>query len=321
MTVGVLDNANKSLDFVDKIQKLLEKLQNYKPEIKSLRVNYLTKATEMKLLFKIPQGVQRKFKDVEIPAYPGYSIKEVFDGTTLDRVEVDWQLKNQNWVADAKVFGASDRYLIILEGSISDVALERLVKLYCPDDPQRGSDVDRYWIDSAIKDMAILEKIYDELTLDKVTTCVNVGVERQFTSSIPIEVKNWIRARAIADISLRGRDREKAYRSFRLLKIAERRLGDFSPTSVRNLARDVLSPETFMYYISIDKPFHISHLNPLEESHWVPEKIGVVVETDLSYKTPVAQGDLIYKKIDFASRLQEEIKKLPGLPEKLRRTK
>jgi hypothetical protein len=317
--MDILDDANKGLDFVDKIEKLLEKLKNYKPEIKSLRVNYLTKATEIKLLIKVPQGIKRHFRDLEIPAYPGYSIKEVFDGTTLDRINVDWQLKNQNWIADAKVLGASDRYLVILEGSISDVALERLVKLYCPEDPKRGSDVDRYWIDSAIKDMAIMEKIYDELTLDKVTTCVNVGVERQFTSSIPKEVKNWFRARAEADIHLRTMDRQKAFKSYYFLRLAEKKLGKLSPLEVRNLAKQVLSPETFMYYVSVDKPFHISHLNPVEEGHWLPEKIGVIVETDLSYKNPVAQGDLIYKKIDFASKLEEEIKKLPGLPEKLKR--
>lgn len=319
--MDIMNDANKGLDFIDKIQKLLEKLQNYKPEIKSLRVNYLNKATEMKLLIKVPQGIKRSFRDVEIPAYPGYSIKEVFDGTTLDRINVDWQLKNQNWIADAKALGPSDRYFVILEGSISDVALERLVKLYCPEDPKRESDVDRYWIDSTIKDMAILEKIYDELTLDKVNTCVNVGVERQFTSSIPKEVKNWFRARALADIHLRSRDREKAFRSYRFLTIAERKLGDISPTDVRNLAKSALSPETFMYYVSVDKPFHISHLSPVEESHWLPEKIGVVVETDLSYKNPVAQGDLTYKKIDFASKLEEEMKKLPSLPEKLKRKK
>lgn len=319
--MDIVNHASKGLDFIDKIQKLLEKLQNYKPEIKSLRVNYLSKVTEMKLLIKVPQGIKRSFRDVEIPAYPGYSIKEVFDGTTLDRINVDWQLKNQNWIADAKALGPSDRYFVILEGSISDVALKRLVKLYCPEDPKRESDVDRYWIDSTIKDMAILEKIYDELTLDKVNTCVNVGVERQFTSSIPKEVKNWFRARALADIHLRSRDREKAFRSYRFLRLAERKLGNLSPMEVSNLAKNVLSPETFMYYVSVDKPFHISHLNPVEEGHWLPEKIGVIVETDLSYKNPVAQGDLIYKKMDFASKLEDEIRKLPGLPKKLRRKK
>jgi len=319
--MDIIDKTNKGLDFVDRIGKLIEKLKNYKPDIKSLRVNYLTKATEIKLLISVPQGIKRSFRKLEIPAYPDYSIKEVFDGATLDRINVDWQLKNQNWIADAKALGASDRYFVILDGAISDAALDQLVKLYCPEDPKRGSEVDLYWIDSAIKDMSILEKIYDELTLDKVTTCVNVGVERQFSSSIPKEVKNWFRARAEADMHMRSRDREKAFRSYRFLRIAERKLGDISPTDVRNLAKSVLSPETFMYYVSVDKPFHISHLSPVEESHWLPEKIGVVVETDLSYKDPVAQGDLTYKKIDFASKLEEEMKKLPSLPEKLKRKK
>jgi len=317
---GVQD-AGAALDFVEKLSKFLEKIQNYKPEVKSLRINYLNKTTELKLLINAPQGIKRHLRDIEIPAYPGYSIKEIFDGNTFNRINVNWKLKGHNWLADANELGASDRYFVILEGSITETSLEQLVKLYCPDDPKRTNELDLYWIDSAIKDMAILEKIYDELTIDKVTTCVNVGLERQFASSIPKEIKQWFRARAQADVYLASKDRQKAFKSFYNLRLAQRRMGKLSPADVHNLAKKTLSPETFMYYISVDKPFRISHLNPLENRQWIPEKIGVTVETDLNYRCPVAQGDLVYKKIEFASKLEEEVRKLPGLPEKMRSRK
>lgn len=315
----IIDKSSKTLDFVDKLSKLLEKMQNYKPEVKSLRVNYLDKTTELKLLINVPQGIKRHFRDVEIPAYPGYSIKEVFDGTTFNRIDVTWELKNQNWIAHAAELSASDRYFVILQGQITEDSLAQLVKLYCPEDPKRTTEVDRYWIDSAIKDMAILEKIYDELTIDRVSTCVNVGVERQFASSIPREVKEWFRARAQADVYLASKDRQKGFRSFYRMRLAQRKIGQLSPADVHNLARKALSSETFMYYVEVDKPFHISHLIPTQETRWYPEKIGVSVETDLNYKNPVAQGNLTYKKIEFASKLEEEVRKLPGLPEKLKK--
>ena len=317
--MGIIDKSGKTLEFIDKLSKLLEKMQNYKPEVKSLRINYLDKTTELKLLVNVPQGIKRRFRDIEIPAYPSYSIREVFDGATFDKIDVKWQLKNQNWISDAEDLGASDRYFVILQGQITEDSLAQLVKLYCPEDPKRTTEVDRYWIDSAIKDMSILEKIYDELTIDKVSTCVNVGVERQFASSIPKEVREWFRARAQADRYLASKDRGMSFRSFYRLRAAQRKMGKLSPTDVHNLASKALSPETFMYYIEVDKPFHISHLMPLEETSWYPEKIGVSVETDLNYRNPVAQGDLIYKKIEFASKLTEEVKKLPGLPDKLKK--
>jgi hypothetical protein len=105
------------------------------------------------------------------------------------------------------------------------------------------------------------------------------------------------------------------------MRLAQRKIGKLSPADVHNLASKALSSDTFMYYVEVDKPFHISHLIPTQETRWIPEKIGVSVETDLNYKNPVAQGNLTYKKIEFASRLEEEVKKLPGLPEKLKKVR
>ncbi len=311
-------NAGEVLDFVDKISKFLEKMSNYKPEVKSLRINYLTKTTELKLLISVPRGMKRRFRDIEIPMYENYQIKEVFDGSTLNRLDIAWKQKNNNWLIDADLLKASDKYFVILEGGITDASLEHLVKLYCPGDPKRTSEADLYWIDSAIKDMSILEKIYDELTIDKVTTNVNVGVERQFSSSMPREVKEWLAARAKADVYLGSSDRQNVFKSMYRLRVAQRKMGKLSPSAIHDLAEQVLSPQEFMLYVSVDKPFNITQINPVDDAHWFPEKVGVTVQTDLNYKNPVAQGDLTFKKIDFASKLAEDMQKLPGLPDKVK---
>ena len=87
------------------------------------------------------------------------------------------------------------------------------------------------------------------------------------------------------------------------------------------MASTVLSPSTFITFVSVDKPFRISSLNPIEGDGWYPEKVGVTVQTDLSYKMPVAQGELVYKKVAFASKLSQMIDQLPGLPNKYRSKK
>ena len=313
-----INKAKAGLDFVEKLSKLLEKMKNFKPQLKSLRVNYLEKTTEMKILLNIPQGIRRRFRHIEIPTYPGYTIHEIFDGNTFNRIDLNWRKKGQNWVADANKLTASDNFFAIMKGSLSQESLDQLVRLYCPEDPKRTPDLDLYWIDSAIKDMAILEKIYEELTIDKVATCVNIGVERQFSSAFPPEIRHWLRARAEADMYLSSRDRQKSFRSFYKLRLAQKRVGKLSSSDIYKLGARVLGPDIFMYYISVDKPFRIDGLLPLETEGLYPEKIGVRVQTDLNYKHPVAQGDLVYKKIEFASKLKEEFCILPGIPEKFR---
>ena len=312
-------NASEALDFIDKITKFLDKMSNYKPEVKSLRINYLSKTTELKLLISVPRGIKRRFRDVEIPLYENNKKKEVFDCTTLSRLDINRKQKSNNWLIDADLLKASDKYFVILEGEITDASLENLVKLYCPGDPKRTSEADLYWIDSAIKDMSILEKIYDELTIDKVTTNVNVGVERQFSSSMPQEVKEWLAARAKADVYLGSPDRQNVFRSLYRLRVAQRKMGKISASAIHDLAEQALSPQEFMLYISVDKPFNITQIKSADNAHWFPEKVGVTVQTDLNYKNPVAQGDLKFKKIDFASKLSQDIQKLPGLPDRVKK--
>jgi hypothetical protein len=312
-----ISNAKASIDFIEKVAGFLDKLKNYKPDVKSLRVNYLNKTTEMKLLLNIPQGLKRKIRGLEIPAYQGYDITEVFDAYTLNKLEIEWKHKGQNWVTDAKSLKASDKYFVIMRGAVSTEALAELVRLYCPEDPKRTKEVDLYWIDSAIKDMAILEKIYDELTVDEVSTCVRVGLERQFSSSIPKEVKQWMRAKTQVDDYLASKDRQASFRSFYKFRLAKKKMGGITASDIYNLGQRLLQPDEFMYYISADSPFRIGGLVPCDVKGLYPEKIGVTILTDLNNKRPVAQGDLIYKKLEFSSKLNEEIRSLSGLPKKL----
>ena len=304
------------VDFIKIIGAFIEKLKGYRPELKSFRINYQDRTTELKLLLTIPSGLRRHVSSLEIPASDGYAISEVFDAVTLNRINLKWKLKNNNWVADTNELLNIDKYFVIMKGQVSTEALDQIVKLYCPQDPKRTDDLDVYWIDSAIKDVSILEKIYDELAVDRVSTTVNVGLERQFSSSIPFEIKEYFRTRAEADIHIASRDREPSYKAFRNLKIAQRNIGTLSPSDVYNLTYKVLTPSVFLPYLKVDSPFRITTLTPIEGSGWYPEKIGVGVQTDLDFRMPAAHGELSYRKIEFAGKLNEMIEKLPGLPRK-----
>jgi len=305
--------ASETLDFIERMVKYLEKLRHFKPDVKSLIVNYLDRSTELKLLLNVPLGIRRNYRNIKIPAYEGYEIAEIFDAETLNKQNLEWKKEKNYWIAKPHNLPVSENYFVIMKGAIAQEALDLLVKLYCPEDPKRTFDLDYYWIDSAIKDMSILEKIYKELTIDKVDTCINVELDRQFTSQIPKEIENYFRARAQADIWLETKDRQKSFKSFYNLRLARRKMGKISPQDVYKIGKKVVNPENFFYFLSVDKPFRISGLVNVDDRHIIPEKIGVRVQTDLNYRQPTAQGDLVFKKIEFGNKVKEEFESL--LPE------
>ncbi len=299
-----------TLDFVERLSQFLEKLKPYRPDVKSLRVNYLDKSTELKLLLNIPQGIKRRIRNIRIPAYENYTIYELFDAVSLNQIKAKWKLNKGSWITSPSTLSESDQYFVIMKGTVNQVSLDQLVKLYCPDDPKKTEDLDLYWIDSAIKDMSILEQIYNELTIDKVDTCINVGLEREFTASVPLEIREFIRAKAQHDIYFGSIDRQSEFRSSYRFRMAKRKLGNISSRDVYNTSYDAVDPDNFLLFISVDDPFRISGVTQLDTEHLYPERIGVRVQTDLNYERPVAKGDLTFKRIDFSEDVKKKFEEL-----------
>jgi len=306
---GEIETAKKALDLVTQVDEILKRLGPYKPEVKSLTVDYLARQGVMKMLLNIPQGLKRKIRQVEIPAYPGYSLDEVFD-ESFNKLVLPWQLKDGKWVLDADILPASEKYLVTLKGRLSQSGLDELVVVNCPEDPKRDEENDTYWIHSAIKDMSILEQIYKQLSVDRVATCVKVGVERSFSSSIPPNVITWFRARARADMALAGKDRTKMFDSWREYRKARREIGRVFPADIYDMSHRLLSPEAFIIFIQVDDPYRIENLTPLMEPGLIPSAIGVNVQTNLDYQHAAAEGNLTFRKKDFGEKIRAEFDKL-----------
>lgn len=300
-----MDAAKTALDVVAQIENILKRLGPYRPELKSLTVDYLTRQSVMKILLSVPQGLKRKLRPIEIPAYPGYYVDEVFD-ESFSKVVLPWRLEDGKLVLRANILPASEKYFMTLKGSMSKSALEELVAVHCPEDPKRDEETDRYWIHSAIKDMGFWEQVYSQLSVDRVSTCVTVGVERSFSSSIPRNVRRWLEARARADTALEGRDRHRMFASWRDYRLARRQVGRISPSDIFEIARRLLSPDIFIVFIQVDDPYRIESIVPLMPTGLVPDEIGVNVQTDLNFQRPAADGNLIFRKRDFSQKITKE---------------
>ena len=306
-----VETAKTALDMISQIEKILKNLGPYKPELKSLTVDYLSRQSVLKMLLSVPQGLKRKLRSIEIPAYHGYHIDEVFD-ESFNKLVLPWQLKNNKFVLDAKLLPASEKYFVTLKGRLSKSALEELVSVHCPEDPKRDEETDRYWIHSAITDMGILEQIYSQLSVDRVATCVKVGVERSFASSIPRNVRKWLESRARADAALEGRDRQRMFASWREYRRSRRKVGQISASDIFEIARRLLSPEVFIIFVQVDDPYRIENITPIMPTGLVPDAIGINIQTDLNFQRPAAEGNLTFRKRDFSHKIRKEFDELQG---------
>lgn len=243
-----------------------------------------------------------------MPAYQGYYVDEVFD-EAFNKVVLPWRSEDGMIKLDARALPSSEKYFVTLKGSISQSALDELVVVHCPEDPKRTEENDSYWIHSAIKDMGFFEDVYQQLSVEKVSTCVKVGVERSFSSSIPRNVRIWVEARARADLALDSADRQKLFGSWRTYRMARRGVGRISASDILRIVKRLLSPEIFLVFIAVDDPYRIEGIPSFVTSGLVPDVIGIDVQTDLNFDRPAADGNLTFMKEDFARKISEEFNK------------
>jgi hypothetical protein len=307
MTVSPTD-ITKVPDIIKAVDAILAKLSPYKPSVKKLDIDCQAKSSEIRLGVNVPHGMKRKLRDIEIPAYEGYCIREIVD-ESFNVVKVVPQLKGGNWVIDAQKLPKSEHYLIFMSGTVTNETLKKLVRIDVPGDPVKEDDKDSYWIHSGIRDVSLLEAMYTELNLDKILTTVKVGVERTFSSSVPSEIIDYYRERAMSDIALSGHDRQQVFNQWRKYRSAKRNIGNLKPFQIIDVLHKLVDPQSFRIYVSIDSPFRVHEIATIG-GIMPPESIAVNVFTNLNYRIPAADGNLIFKKREFSDNIQKEFKDL-----------
>jgi hypothetical protein len=306
-----LDDVSKVSDLIRSVDDILKKLAPYKPDVKKLQIDYVERSSVLRLGIEVPNGLKRKIRDIEIPAYGGYTINEILD-ESFNVVKVVPRIESGKWLIDASKLPASERYLIAMSGKVSEQTIQNLIRLDVPEDPIKEPDSDKYWVHSAIKDLSFIEKMYSELNIDKVLATVKVGVQRTFSSSVPPEIVEYLEARAVASDALSGTDRQRLFKEWQSYRSAKRRIGNLPTHEVFDLMMKLLTPDVFKVYVSINKPFRLHSVIPLENGARIPDKIGVNVQTDLNYKTPAADGDLVFNKRDFSDNVKKEFNRIMG---------
>lgn len=309
--------AQNAVGLVKHVDEVLNVFRPYKPEVRRFRIDYLTRTSEIKYLLTIPPGVKRRTHGtIELPATTGFKIDEVLDMDTTNLLAVRYDAQGAKWVFKANDFPDSIRFLVTTRGVIAQDFLNRLVGVNCAANPTRRDECDCYWIHSALKDVSILQKIWDELDIEHVNVDVRIGVERFFNQAIPEPVKKKLEIQRdlLMAIQLGQRNIEGLKSRYRHAATKT----NISPSELIDVMMKLVSGEFFSEFVNLDKPFELGSIEPHRElTSIIPERVKVGVLTDLNLDLPVAKGELKFKRKDFTQAVTTSIETLTGKKSKL----
>jgi len=167
------------------------------------------------------------------------------------------------------------------------------------------SELNKYWLNSMIRNVDYFKKIYQELEIDDVNVSVHVGVERCFSTTFPKEMKRVLEASQRWTRAGHGRDRNEIQRAWLNLRKVTRT----SKIQVGDLIQAIYKltlGELFTEYLVVDLPYSLEEVKREERFMGLfPEKMSVNAFTDLNLRQPIAKGYLTFKKKKYMKKIED----------------
>ena len=143
-------------DALDWFEKIKGYFKDFRPEAKSMTINFTNKTSNIGLSLNIEEGFRKNHNKIKIPAYPGFQITKMQDAS-FNQIQPLWKIIDGEWILDAKDLPPSDGYFVELEGSMDKKNLEGLVHIKPSINRDDNNEVDRYWLDASLRNPKKLE--------------------------------------------------------------------------------------------------------------------------------------------------------------------
>lgn len=302
-------SGRATASIIDVIDRARNYFGDYEPDMKSVNYNYRDKTSEMTMKITVPRGRSRNHGKVRIPKKEGYRIKEMFT-PEFNEVNSVWDQKDDSWILNPANLPSEKHYLVRLEGKVDPDQFDQLIDLNVPDDPVTENGVDKYWVQSALKDPGVLANVYEELTVENVDLSVEVGVQRCFTTAIPSRIrKSFERTDDLIEASNKG-DRNELITSSRRRQEARKRMS-MTESELAQYLSSLATSEKLSEYIAVEQPFKRRDIDtPVTGQMIFPEQITVDVSTNLGLDKQAAEGELSFKKEKYTEYLEDEAEDL-----------
>ncbi|WOV93605.1 MAG: hypothetical protein R1F52_02970 [Candidatus Nitrosoabyssus spongiisocia] len=282
---------------------------DFKPETKSMCINFNDKTCEIGLSFHIEEGYRKNHKTLKIPNFSGFRIVEMQDAV-FNSLKPLWKLIDNEWILDAKTLPKSDGYFVKLEGGIKEESLKNLVHIKPSINRDPSDDYDKYWLDASLKDPKKLENIWTELEIDEINVNVKVDINKLFAIQLPQEIQD--KAAAIQKFLHAGKtgDRESVFRGMHDLRKQERK-NPFRPNDFWKIIQNLTTKQTLKEYLTVDQRFILGNVdNSSTLNNLMPENIKVQAITKLSLREPTSIGYLTLKKKLYLERIKKDFNKV-----------
>ena len=294
-----------SLDIFEFVDRSRDFLSGYDQDMQSLKYDYGSKTSEIKVKINVPSNSARHSGDIRIPA-GGYRVQETITPRFQEVKDAAWEKKDDEWVLDPDDLPDYDTFLITLEGEVSDSVLDRVVDVNTVEDPMEQKGTHQYWIQARIEDPATFQDIWKDLRIDGVDMTVNVGVQQCFSTAIPDRIVRLFRRTSKTLREMNKGDFRSARKEYQL-RSGTRDALSMSEGEAAALLRSLASAEKIRDYITVDRPYRRREINSdTYEQSILPEEVEVGVETDLTFQQPAAKGYLEFNHNEYTEYLEEE---------------
>jgi len=295
--------------FIGWYDKIKESFTDFKPETRTMTINYTKGTSTIGLKITAPEGFRKNRNKLKIPAFPGFRISRMSDDV-FHELKYLWKEVDGYFILDANQLPSSENYLIELEGSVESKALKNLVHIKPATNRDNDDENDKYWLDSSIKQPQLLDKIWDELEIDEVNIGVFVDINKMFGLAFPEEIKD--KKAAIDDLlnTAKNFDRNTLFKAALEYKRQERR-SRFHPADFYRLISRLTARDVFLKHLDVDKPYDIGDIDKPENFIGIiPQNIKVQAITHLTLRQPTALGYLKFKRKLYEEKIKDEVNRL-----------
>lgn len=315
ITPAVAATAIKSVrDLSTSIEDVRERTKPFKPEIKSVKVDYLNRSVEMVSVVYVPPGLKRVLKSIDLPS-KGLRFSEV-RSSLWDPIPSVIVSEGDRIVFRASQLPDSDEhFFVLLKGQLSSEALRHWVSVASSADPLDDNGCDIYWMTAAIQDPEILEELYRSVQIDNVDISIHVALQRYFLTSLPESVHRLLRAQDDLVKAAQVKNRNLRARAEYTIRHYSK-TGVMSQQQIAQLVGELISHATLRKHVRTTDLYQVLRVDPDERrTSLVPERFAVHAGTFLNKQRKIADGKLTFSREEFKKSVAEQVKTLLNVRE------
>ena len=291
---------------IEWLPKIYEIFQPFRPETKAFEINYKSKTAKIKYSLQIPVDLRRKIgRNIKLPKFDNFQIESIIDeGFNELKRNIVIRENSGSLTIKTKKLPKCENFFITLNGEINPQFIYNLVKIKPAINRDSTATYDKYWLDVMIRDVSILEKMYNKLEIKNINCIVKVNIEKYFTTDMPKPLVRTINAFKDYIFAGYGANRNEVFNTWRKLRAYTRQ---YDLNSIEDTIEDFTSGIILKDYIRLDNPFYLGHIENPEIEKIVPSHFSVEALTNLTLDNPAAFGYLKFHKKRYQEVVRKEI--------------